>query len=130
MNHWLELALEVARDASALVSDRFNRLLEVEGKGSFDMVTDADRACENLIVERLRRYFPEHSIIGEEGASVRGDSDYCWYIDPLDGTANFVHKFPFFAVSIALVKVNRSQALSRTRFGASFYRPRETKAHT
>ncbi|HKD04894.1 MAG TPA: inositol monophosphatase family protein [Bryobacteraceae bacterium] len=104
MNKWLDAALEVSQDASVLLKNQFTRFVQGESKDRFDVVTEADRSCEKLIVERLSRNFPNHSIIGEEGASVRGSSDYCWYIDPLDGTANFVHKFPFFAVSIALVK--------------------------
>ncbi|MDE3198262.1 MAG: inositol monophosphatase [Acidobacteriota bacterium] len=100
----LNSALGAAGAGSDLLRDRFGRLAGFEGKGGFDMVTEADRSCERLIVERLHRDFPDHSIVGEEGAHIERSTDYCWYIDPLDGTANFVHKFPFFAISIALAR--------------------------
>ena len=104
MTDFLEAALEVSSEASALLRNCFEQFLEVERKGNFDMVTEADRRCERLIVDRLHRRFPSHSIIGEEGTHIRGASDCCWLIDPLDGTANFIHRFPFFAISIALVQ--------------------------
>jgi myo-inositol-1(or 4)-monophosphatase len=79
----------------------------------------------------LGRYFPDHSIVGEEGAAVRGSSDYCWYIDPLDGTANFVHKFPFFATSIALVQAGQPIAgvISDPVRGEVFSAQRHRGAH-
>ena len=100
----MEVALEVSTEAGDLLRKSFQRRVEVEGKGNFDMVTEADRNCERLIVDRLHSHFPSHSIIGEEGAHIRRTGEFCWLIDPLDGTANFVHKFPFFAISIALIK--------------------------
>jgi myo-inositol-1(or 4)-monophosphatase len=104
MTDFLEVAVEVSGEASALLRNRFESELDIERKGNFDMVTEADRSCERLIVDRLHRSFPNHSIVGEEGTHIRGDEDLCWLIDPLDGTANFVHKLPFFAVSIALIQ--------------------------
>ena len=104
MTDFMEAALEVSTEASDLLRNRFGRLVQVERKGNFDVVTEADRSCERLIVDRLHGYFPSHSIIGEEGTHIRGAGDFSWIIDPLDGTANFVHKFPFFAISIALIK--------------------------
>ena len=68
-------------------------------KGEFDLVTEADRASEKLMVERLRTYFPSHAIVAEEGGGHEGSSEYRWFVDPLDGTTNFAHSFPMFCVT-------------------------------
>ena len=73
-----------------------------ELKGEHDLVTETDRASEQLIVERLRAQFPAHVIVAEEGGRREGASEYCWYVDPLDGTTNFAHGFPVFNVTMAL----------------------------
>jgi myo-inositol-1(or 4)-monophosphatase len=67
-------------------------------------VTEADRASEKLVVERLRSHFPSHGIVAEEGGGHESVSDFRWFVDPLDGTTNFAHKYPCFAVSIALAQ--------------------------
>jgi myo-inositol-1(or 4)-monophosphatase len=76
----------------------------IEYKGDVDLVTEADRASEKMIVERLRSRWPEHGIVGEEGARSAPGADYRWYVDPLDGTTNFAHGYPVFCVSIGLVR--------------------------
>ncbi len=76
--------------------------VETEYKGDVDLVTVADRAVEKLIRGRLGEAFPEHGIYGEEGTRERLDSEYRWYVDPLDGTTNFAHGFPQFCVSMGL----------------------------
>src|SRR5215470_16226817 len=73
-----------------------------ESKGDYDLVTEADRASERLIVERLRSRFPSHGIVAEEGGGHESSSEYRWYVDPLDGTTNFAHGFPMFNVTLAL----------------------------
>jgi myo-inositol-1(or 4)-monophosphatase len=73
-----------------------------ELKGDFDLVTEADRASERLVVERLRSHFPSHGIVAEEGGGHESSSGYTWYVDPLDGTTNFAHGFPVFNVTLAL----------------------------
>ena len=65
-----------------------------------DLVTDADRASEKLILQRLQAEFPNSTVIGEESGVHRGTSSECWYVDPLDGTTNFAHGYPMFCVSI------------------------------
>ena len=65
-------------------------------------MTEADRASERLIVERLRTHFPSHGIVAEEGGGHESSSGYRWYVDPLDGTTNFAHSFPVFNVTLAL----------------------------
>lgn len=77
-----------------------------EGKSSIDIVTDADRASEEIIVSAIHRRFPEHDIITEERPPEISGSPWKWFIDPLDGTVNFAHGYPVFCVSIALARDN------------------------
>ena len=95
-------ASEVALEAGALIREYYERGVATEYKGDVDLVTEADRASEKLIVERLHERFPEHGIYGEEGTRERIDREYRWYVDPLDGTTNFAHGFPVFCVSLGL----------------------------
>jgi myo-inositol-1(or 4)-monophosphatase len=92
----------IAREAGSLLMVHFRRHVKIEYKGSADLVTVADRESEALILERIRKHFPAHDVIGEEGARVETGSDYKWYVDPLDGTTNFAHGFPVFCVSLAV----------------------------
>ena len=82
--------------------DYFRQRVTIEYKGEVDLVTVADRKSEALILERIRKTWPQHDVVGEEGARVESGSDYRWYVDPLDGTTNFAHGFPVFCVSLAL----------------------------
>ena len=102
MPDFLATAIDIARAAGSLLLPIFDRRVRIEYKGEADLVTEADRASERLIVERLRDRFPEHAIVAEEGSGWTGSSPYCWYVDPLDATTNFAHGFPFFCVSIGL----------------------------
>jgi len=99
---YLETAVEIAREASAVLREFSTRHVGFELKGEHDLVTVADRASERLIVERLRTSFPSHSIVAEEGGGHAGSSDFRWYVDPLDGTTNFAHDFPVYNVTLAL----------------------------
>jgi len=98
----LEAAIEIAREAGALLAAYFERRVPFELKGEFDLVTEADRASEKLVVERLQSRFPQHGIVAEEGGGHTSPSEYRWYVDPLDGTTNFAHSFPIFNVTLAL----------------------------
>ena len=80
----------------------FERRIGFTYKGDVDLVTEADRNSEKLIVERITGLWPGHDLMGEEGARRETGSDYRWYIDPLDGTTNFAHGFPVFCVSLGL----------------------------
>jgi myo-inositol-1(or 4)-monophosphatase len=102
MPSYLETSAEIAREAGALLAKYFERRVTFELKGEHDLVTEADRASERLVIERLRSHFPSHSIVAEEGGGHTGTSDYCWYVDPLDGTTNFAHGFPMYNVTLAL----------------------------
>jgi myo-inositol-1(or 4)-monophosphatase len=94
--------MEIAREAGALLAAYFERRVPFELKGEFDLVTEADRASEKLVVERLQSRFPQHGIVAEEGGGHTSPSEYRWYVDPLDGTTNFAHSFPIFNVTLAL----------------------------
>ena len=104
MTHYRQDIEAIAREAGALVMDYFARRITFEYKGEVDLVTEADRASEKLIVERLRARWPEHGIVAEEGTRSDPGADYRWYVDPLDGTTNFAHGYPVFCISIALVR--------------------------
>ena len=101
MPSYLDTSIDIAREAGGLLLDHFGRV-SFQLKGEFDLVTEADRASERLIVERLRAHFPEHSVVAEEGGGSERSSEYRWYVDPLDGTTNFAHGFPVFNVTLAL----------------------------
>jgi len=92
---------QIAREAGDLLMEHFGKV-DIEYKGEVDVVTAADRESEKLIVERLTKLWPDHDLMGEEGARRTSGSDNRWYIDPLDGTTNFAHGYPVFCVSIAL----------------------------
>src|SRR6201981_94621 len=99
----------IAREAGALLMPYFHQGLKIEYKGDADLVTAADRASEALIRERVSKQFPSHDVMGEEqGLNDRG-SEYRWYVDPLDGTTNFAHGFPVFAVSMALERRSENE---------------------
>jgi myo-inositol-1(or 4)-monophosphatase len=92
---------ELARAAGSLLMSFFGKV-SIEYKGDADLVTKADRASEQMIVERIRKQWPDHDLIGEEGSRRETGSDFRWYVDPLDGTTNFAHGYPVFCVSMAL----------------------------
>lgn len=97
-----EVAASAARAAGAVLLDHWKNGYAVHFKGDIDLVTDADRRSEATIVSMLHTRFPDHEILAEEGGGSPGSSIYRWIIDPLDGTTNYAHRYPHFAVSIAL----------------------------
>ena len=102
MQPLLNIAVRAARRAGEVIVRSLNRLesLTITSKGRNDFVTEVDRAAEQEIIAAIRRHYPQHAFLAEEsGAS--GEHDTLWIIDPLDGTTNFLHGFPVFAVSIA-----------------------------
>ncbi len=92
----------IAREAGALLLEKFKQGIGFTYKGDVDLVTEADKAAEKLITDRIGKEFPTHDLYGEEGTRTNTGSDYRWYIDPLDGTTNFAHGFPVFCVSLGL----------------------------
>ena len=99
---WVEKAAPIATEAGALLREFYARGVAPEYKTEVDLVTEADRRSEKLILDRLSAAFPDHGVFGEEGARRALDSPYRWYVDPLDGTTNFAHGFPVFCVSLGL----------------------------
>jgi myo-inositol-1(or 4)-monophosphatase len=102
VSSYVAVAAEIAREAGALLTRFFERRVPYELKGEHDLVTEADRASEQLIVEHLKSHFPSHGILAEEGGGHTSPSEYVWYVDPLDGTTNFAHGFPIYNVTLAL----------------------------
>ncbi len=99
----LSLALDTAREAGALLLRSLGQVQEISyKKGDKDLVTALDKQSEALIAQRIRAVYPHHKILAEEGATGGQDSAYTWIVDPLDGTTNYAHAFPAFAVSIAV----------------------------
>lgn len=99
----LYVAVRAARRAGDLIARAFDERerLTVHEKRDRDFVTDIDRKAEALIVREIQRHYPQHGIVAEESGRLNAKSEVQWYIDPLDGTTNFIHGFPHFAVSIA-----------------------------
>lgn len=105
MHPMLNTALEVARTTAEMIYKAYEKVdsIDVQAKGTNDYVTKVDRASEERIIEGLRKRYPQHCYLGEEYGLLEGaDKDYVWVIDPLDGTTNFIHGIPQFAISIAL----------------------------
>lgn len=105
LDEYLAVALEAAKGAGALILEAFKKPKQIQEKSSaVDLVTETDKACENLIFSILKTRFPDHKFIGEE--SHQGSFDFSeaptWMVDPVDGTTNFIHSFPMVCVSIGL----------------------------
>jgi len=109
----LEFAEELALSSGHWMVEQRNNIIELEYESKsnhIDLVTRVDREVEQMVVARIRKHFPDHLILGEESTSVNDFSiiehnlEFCWVIDPIDGTMNFVHGIPHFAISIAVVK--------------------------
>lgn len=94
-------AVKAARKAGELLKGKLGRAGRVEYKGEVDIVTEMDRAAEDLIREEIKAAFPDHGILAEEGDEKKTTTGSRWIVDPLDGTTNYAHGFPFFCVSIA-----------------------------
>ncbi len=105
MHPILNIAVKAARRAGAIINRAAldGTALDVRRKGASDFVTQVDRASEAAIIEIVRRAYPDHAILAEEsGSHAAAAADYCWVIDPLDGTTNFIHAFPQYCVSIGV----------------------------
>ena len=121
MNELLRVARQAARDAAAIHREFLGRVDVVEWsqKGPADFVTHVDRAAETMIVERIRAAFPDHRLLAEEASADRGDAsgaaraaradEWTWIIDPLDGTTNYLHGYPAYAVSIGVTRADELQ---------------------
>lgn len=113
MQPMLNIAVRAARRAGDIILRGLNRLhrLEVHAKGQNDFVSEIDMQAERDILETIRRSYPDHAVLAEESGAREGapDSEFTWIIDPLDGTTNFLHGFPQFAVSIGIQRRDRME---------------------
>lgn len=112
MQPLLNIAIRAARRAGEVIIRGMNRVhrLDVRAKGQNDFVTEIDMQAERDIIETVRKSYPDHAFLAEEsGQSHDGDPEFVWIIDPLDGTTNFLHGFPQFAVSIAVQRRGRME---------------------
>ena len=110
MKDVLDLAVALAREAGSLQRERFREPRTIETKSSvIDLVTDVDRDCDALILEGIKRMRPGDTVLTEESGAHDGTSDVRWVVDPLDGTTNYAHGFPHFAVSIGVDVAGRPE---------------------
>ena len=97
--------INIAKEAGSVIREGFGKSVKIEFKtGDNNLVTEIDKASEKVITDFIKKKYPSHSILAEEGSGEQKDSEYLWVIDPLDGTTNFAHGLPIFSVSIGLQK--------------------------
>ncbi|MFA6609933.1 MAG: inositol monophosphatase family protein [Candidatus Omnitrophota bacterium] len=104
MDKFRRTAIGAALKSGLFIKRSVGKIKEISYKGKINIVTDVDKSAEAMIIKAISRSFPGHSILSEESEPRNNTSPYRWVIDPLDGTTNFAHAFPFFCVSIALEK--------------------------
>ena len=139
MHPMLNTAVKAARRAAGIITRASGNLdrIPVQDKSFNDFVTEVDRAAEAAIIEVLREAYPQHAILAEESGET-GSSDFVWIIDPLDGTTNFLHGMPQYAVSIALAErgvltqaviydPTRNELFTATRGGGAFLNDRRLR---
>ena len=102
LKRYSSFAVDTAREAGEIIHGMSRRRHRIILKGRVDLVTEADLASEKFVTTAINKKFPEHSILAEEEAAHERSSDLRWVVDPLDGTTNYAHNFPFYCVSIAL----------------------------
>ncbi len=102
--HLLQIAKKLAYDAGKMALKYQQKGFRTEFKDGnpLNLVTEADKAVDEFIVKTIRSNFPDHSILSEESGAIEGSGEYKWIIDPIDGTSNFAHGIPLFAISIAI----------------------------
>lgn len=108
-SEFLSFSIELAKKAGDIQLSYFGNVSSIDTKSTnIDLVTNADIESEKIIISHIQEKYPEHSILSEETDSIINNSEYMWVIDPLDGTTNFAHNLPIFAVSIALKRNNKT----------------------
>jgi myo-inositol-1(or 4)-monophosphatase len=101
--------ITLSRQAGEILCANFGKKLQVDHKGTIDLVSDADHRSEQLLLSYIHQHFPNDGIMAEESGEQAGNNDNVWYIDPLDGTINYVHGVPIYSVSIAYAKAGKLQ---------------------
>jgi myo-inositol-1(or 4)-monophosphatase len=108
LNSALKIGIKAAYQATDILNGFFGSdKLRIDKKGTIDLVTEADKASEKVIIETIRNAFPDHAIMAEESGGALAQDNFQWIIDPLDGTTNFAHGLGLFAISIALLHQSR-----------------------
>ena len=102
LSQYLKVGVEAAENASDFIKTQTKEVLSINFKGISDLVTNADIKSEQIIVDEITKAFPDHRFLTEESGLISDNSDFCWVIDPIDGTTNFVHGYPFYSISISL----------------------------
>ncbi len=105
MKDFKECGIEIAREAGIFLKNKLNSVHTIDYKGEINLVTEVDKISEKMITSKINTLFPNHDILSEEFTHIERGSDFRWIIDPLDGTTNYAHGYPFFCVSIALEKL-------------------------
>jgi len=106
MKDFKECAIEIARETGIFLKNKLNSVHTIDYKGEINLVTEVDKISEEMITSKINALFPEHDILAEEFTDIDRGSDFRWIIDPLDGTTNYAHGYPYFCVSIALERLN------------------------
>jgi len=102
-----EVAVEAARKAGTYALSHMERIGKISHKQGYgNLVTDIDKGCENIIIDRIKKDFPSHSVLAEESGGEIREEEFSWIIDPIDGTTNYTHGFPVFCTSIGVMKGN------------------------
>jgi myo-inositol-1(or 4)-monophosphatase len=109
-NSFLPFMVSLAHDSGRILTKYYQRIKKIERKLNAGIVTEADKLSEKLLMKSILKKFPNSSIITEESGEFLKRSDLCWVLDPLDGTTNYAHGFPWFCVSIGLLKEGKPQA--------------------
>ena len=109
LEHAKRVGIQAAYSGAKALRDRFGHISQIGQKGAFDLVTEADTASEKIIIQTIRNAFPDHAILAEESGVNHGNAEFLWFIDPLDGTTNYLHGIPQFSVSIAMREHNKLQ---------------------
>ena len=112
MNPFLKIAIQAAKTAGQIHRKHYGkvRYIQFKSKNKLNLVTEVDHACEKKILAILKKKFPAHNYWGEESGQQKNHSAFTWLVDPLDGTTNYAHSYPFFCCSIALVQNKRPVA--------------------
>lgn len=102
LNPYLGLSKKIAQDAGEILLEGQEKGFSIDYKGKSNLVTEIDKKSEQYIVGELRKAYPSHSILGEEGSNETHDKEYRWIIDPIDGTTDYAHNHPYYCISIGL----------------------------
>jgi len=103
MKDFITTGIDAAVSAGKFLLENFGKIDKIESKGDRNLVTNLDKSAEEMIIDGIRKKFPDHAILGEEGGKIGGDKEYLWIIDPLDGTHNFIRGINIFGVSIGII---------------------------